>query len=263
MSLLLAWAAMAAQAAPPPNLSEAAHAIEAHRFIQARKMLSDAMAAGEKGPEVDRLLADLAFEDGKWTEADARYSKLLEANPEDWRSAERAGLAKIMTGDTTRARELIKKAIASGHASWHAWNGLGVLCDMDRDWDGADAAFASADELSPSEPEVLNNRGWSLLLRGQWASAIDILQKAVSLDPKSTRAANNLELAKAAVAAELPQRRKGESDPDFAARLNDAGVVAEQGGNTTRAVAAFTQALEVNDSWYARAANNLKAVQPQ
>ena len=98
---------------------------------------------------------------------------------------------------------------------------------------------------------------------GQTADLGYDLIEVPALDPKSTRAANNLELAKAAVAAELPQRRKGESDPDFAARLNDAGVVAEQGGNTTRAVAAFTQALEVNDSWYARAANNLKAVQPQ
>jgi hypothetical protein len=81
---------------------------------------------------------------------------------------------------------------------------------------------------------------------------------AVSLDPKSRRIANNLELAKAALGADLPRRRAGESDRDWAVRLNDAGVAAELLGERKRAVAAFTRALDASPAWYDRASNNLK-----
>jgi hypothetical protein len=53
---------------------------------------------------------------------------------------------------------------------------------------------------------------------------------------------------------------QGESDEAFAARLNDAGVVAAAGGQAKRAEAAFAQALEVRSHWYARAADNLAAL---
>ena len=80
-----------------------------------------------------------------------------------------------------------------------------------------------------------------------------------AVDPKSSRAANNLELARAALAVDLPRRRPDEPDSGWAARLNDAGVAAQILGDRKRAIAAFTQALEASNSWYDRAANNLKA----
>jgi Flp pilus assembly protein TadD len=105
----------------------------------------------------------------------------------------------------------------------------------------------------------VNNLGWSHLLRGNWKEALSLFEKAVALDPKSNRAANNLELARSALAAELPNRRAGESDSSWAARLNDAGVAAAILGDKGRATAAFSQALDVSGTWYVRAANNLEA----
>jgi hypothetical protein len=70
--------------------------------------------------------------------------------------------------------------------------------------------------------------------------------------------ADNLELAQAGLSADLPRRRTGESNPDWAARLNDAGVAARLRGDEERAIAAFTQAMYANEQWYARAANNLE-----
>ena len=255
--MILMAAALLAAAGGADRLGEAEHAIDANRLVQARHMLADALAAGERGPKVERLVADLAFADERWAEAQARYSQLLKSDPNDVRSAERAARSSLMLGNIAEARSLLKAAIASGHASWESWNALGVLSDREADWDGADAAYATADELTPDQPEVLNNHGWSLILRGEWQAAVLVLQKAVRLEPKSARAANNLELAQAAVAADLPKRGEHESDSDFAARLNDAGVVAARLGERDRAVAAFSRALAVSDSWFARAANNL------
>jgi Flp pilus assembly protein TadD len=250
-------AALLAAAGVPDSFDEAEHAIAANRLVQARHMLADALSAGRQGPKVDQLIADLAFADGRWAEAQARYTQLLKNDPSDVRSAERAARSSLMLGNSAPARTLLRTAISSGRASWQTWNAMGVLCDGEGDWDGADAAYASADELSPDQPEVLNNHGWSLILRGEWAGAVLVLQKARELDPRSERIANNLELAQAAVSADLPKRRPRESDSDFAARLNDAGIAAERRGERDRAIAAFSRALAVSDSWFARAANNL------
>lgn len=259
ISALLA-ALIAAQAAAGPDPGEIEHAIDANRLEQARQMLADAMAAGQSGREIDRLAADLAFAKKKWQTAQVSYAALLMANPRDARSAERAAIASLMLGDTARASSFVDSAVALEGATWRAWNAKGVLCDLGKDWEGADEAFATAEKLEPDNAEILNNHGWSLILRGEWANALTLLEQAAILDPKSKRISNNLELARAALSDGLPQRRPGENDAGYAARLNDAGVVAEQTGDRKRAIAAFSQALAVSDTWYARAANNLDRV---
>lgn len=260
ISLAMA-AAIASQGLAGVDLPAAAHALEAGRIVQAKQMLAEAAREGRSGPEFDRLLADLAFAQSHWPEAEARYAQLLAHNPSDARSAERGGIAALQMGDVKLGKTLIRKAVSSKGASWRAWNALGVLCDFERDWDGADAAYATADEIAPDRPEILNNHGWSLILRGDWTSAVPVLERAARLDPKSGRIANNLELARTAVAADLPRRRPGESDSDFAARLNDAGIAAELRGDRARAMSAYARALTASDSWYVRAANNLSRVE--
>jgi Tfp pilus assembly protein PilF len=244
---------------PAPPLAEAEHAISVGRLEQARLMIGRAVAAGVTGPQIDRLLADFAFASGRNEEAQQRYQILLAANPTDPILAERAGLAALKLGNVATSFVLIDRATKSPNATWRAWNARGVIADLKQDWTAADAAYQEATKRSPDESEIINNRGWSQLLRGDWKQAAGLFERAAWLDPHSTRVANNLELARSAVAAELPQRKAGEDDQAWAARLNDAGMAAQLMGNRQRAVAAFTQALEASGTWYARAANNLQA----
>ncbi|MEO7240351.1 MAG: tetratricopeptide repeat protein [Sphingomicrobium sp.] len=259
--LALLIAAAIASGAPGPPLAEAAHAIAAGRLDQARMMIANAVAAGASAASVERLLADLAFASGNSAEALARYEKLLAQKPADAAIAERAGIAALKLGKTARATALLNQATASPQATWRGWNARGVTADLRRDWDAADAAYAEAARRSPDQPELLNNMGWSQLLRGNWADALALLTRAAERDPDSTRAANNLELATAALANDLPRRRARESDGDWAARLNDAGVAAHLLGDDARATAAFARAIEARTLWYERAANNLKLVE--
>jgi Flp pilus assembly protein TadD len=111
--------------------------------------------------------------------------------------------------------------------------------------------------LNPDRPETVNNLGWSLLLRGRWTQAVEQLERAAALDPKTQRIADNLDLARTAISEDLPRRRPNESDSDWAARLNDAGVMARVRGDQKRAIAAFAQAIEARSQWFERAANNL------
>jgi Flp pilus assembly protein TadD len=271
MILSLSLALLLADPAPatvtPPvtpasqiSLAEVGRAISAGRLDQARAMLSTAIAAGVKGEPVDRLLADLAMAHGDDAQALAMYRQLLANHPDETLLLERAGIASLRLGLLPEATSLLDRATRRPDAGWRAWNGRGVAADKQGRWDEADAAYARAAELDPARAEVTNNQGWSLMLRGRWHEAATAFESAIAINPNLPRLVNNLELARAAVAADLPHRMSGESDDAYSARLNDAGVIASAAGQTKRAEAAFAQALEVRSKWYDRAADNLAAL---
>lgn len=270
-ALLLAFASATASAAPAAQamaspaqatslIRDAHHAIVVRRFEEARLLIGRAVASGASGPRVERLLADLAFQTGNFEEAVTRYSHLAQTGEGDLHNCEAGALAALQLGRWLVAKPLAECATAYPKSSWRAWNARGVIADFERDWVAADKAYSRARALAPEEGEVINNQGWSHLLRGDWAAAVPLLEQAAKLDPGSERIANNLELAHAALATDLPERRPSETDTEWAQRLNDAGVAAALGGDRKRAVAAFTQALHASSVWYARASNNLQAV---
>jgi Flp pilus assembly protein TadD len=269
LALTLALAEPVAVAAPLPeqappqsqiSLAEAGRAIAAGRLDQAKSILGVAIAAGAKGEPVDRLLADLSFARGEIEQALALYKALLAAHPDELLLLERAGIAALRLGRVEESTALLDRATRLPQAGWRSWNARGVAADRQGRWSEADAAYARAAALAPSRAEVANNLGWSMMLQGRWAEAMASFEKAAALNPRLPHLANNLELARAALAAELPQRMAGEDDDAFAARLNDAGVVAAASGQTKKAEAAFAQAIEVRSRWYVRAAENLAAL---
>jgi Flp pilus assembly protein TadD len=261
LALLAAVSLAAAEPSADQSLTEASIALEAGRVEQARLMIGAAVKAGAQGAAIDRLLADLAFATGDYKSALPRYHTLLAAGVADVRMYERAGIAALKLRDFDQGTRLLDKATSFPNASWRAWDARAVAADFSRDWGKADDCYNHALALAPAEAELLNNQGWSYLVRGRWADALTSLGQAAAINPKSERIANNLELARAAVAEGLPQRRDGESESDWAARLNDAGVIARLQGNNKKAVAAFAQAIEARSQWFERAANNLAMVE--
>lgn len=268
-ALLLALAEPVAAAAPPPeqnqpqsqiSLAEAGRAIAAGRLDQAKSILGVAIAAGAKGEPVDRLLADLSFARGENEQAFSLYKALLAGHPDELLLLERAGIAALRLGRVAESTALLDRATRQPQAGWRSWNARGVAADRQGRWDEAGAAYARAMELDPSRAEVANNLGWSMMLQGRWAEALAGFERAAALNPRLPRLANNLELARAAVVADLPHRQAGEDNDAYAARLNDAGVVAAASGETNKAEAAFAQAIEVRSRWYGRAADNLAAL---
>ena len=247
-------------AADPSFVGNARQAITAGRLKEARLMITRAVAAGAHGPTIERLLAALAFQSDNFDEAASRYEHLLASGQKDSEVCEGGAVAELRLNHPDKAKAFVDCAVASPYSSWRAWNARGVLADLDRDWSTADQSYARARGLAPNEAEIVNNQGWSRLMRGDWAGALPLLQDAAKLDPSSPRIRNNLELAESAVATDLPKRRAGESDRDWAIRLNDAGVAAELSGDRKKAIAAFTRALHASDVWYARASNNLEAM---
>jgi Flp pilus assembly protein TadD len=264
LALLIAFGAAAASpAAVPSDLQNARQAVAAGRLDQARLMIGKAVAAGVTGADLNRALADLAYASGNNAEALVRYQQLLSAAPTDPTLLERSVIAAFKTGDLKQAAELSDRAVSAPAVSWRAWNARGAIADLQHDWPKADDAYERARQISPQHAEIANNQGWSHILRGNWGAAVGYLETAAMLNPALDRVGNNLELARAGLAAELPSRQKDESDAAWAARLNDAGIAAQARGDRKRAIAAFSQALEASGTWYERAANNLQAVSGQ
>lgn len=249
-----------AQSPSPISLAEAGRAIAAGRLDQAKSILGVAIAAGAKGEPVDRLLADLALARGETEQALNLYTALLAHHPDELLLLQRAGIAALRLNRVSEATALLDRATSQPEAGWRSWNARGIAADRQGRWDEANAAYVRAMALDSSRAEIANNLGWSMMLQGRWVEAVDSFERAAAINPRLPRLANNLELARAAVAADLPHRLAGEDDDSFAARLNDAGVVAAASGQTKKAEAAFAQALDVRSRWYARAAENLAAL---
>ena len=252
--------AAAALAPDPTILKDAAHAIDAGRLEEAKLIIARAVTAGFRGAPIERLTADLAFASGNYLQAWSQYNHLAGLPDTQEGDCEKGAIAALELLRAADAQPLVDCAVKFPNASWRAWNARGVLADMQQDWATADDSYARARQLAPGEANIVNNQGWSKLLRGDWAGALPLFEDAAALDSMSTRIGNNLELVHAALAADLPARRTGETNAEWAARLNDAGVAAELIGDKQRAVAAFTQALDANPVWYDRASNNLAAL---
>jgi Flp pilus assembly protein TadD len=262
---LVVASAVAAQAPPPaapdPSiLRDASQAIEAGRLEEGKRIIAKAITEGFRGAPVERLTADLDFASGKYLEAFVAYKDLTASAGKRADDCEKGAISALEIGKVADAKPLVECAVASPSASWRAWNARGVFADFIGDWTMADDSYARAHELAPTNASVINNQGWSKLLRGEWALALPYFEQASALDGKSKRIADNLELAREAVAADLPKKAPGETDAEWAARLNDAGVAASLLGDKKRAIAAFTQALDASPVWYDRASNNLKAL---
>jgi tetratricopeptide (TPR) repeat protein len=75
-----------------------------------------------------------------------------------------------------------------------AWVGLAASYDRLKRFDLADRAYAQATNLIGDTPELLNNKGYSLLLRGDYARAKTVLLAAQSLAPDNPYIQNNLVL---------------------------------------------------------------------
>lgn len=242
-------------------LAEAGHALRQGRLEQASTMVGLAVAAGANGSAIDRMRGDIAHMRGQDAAALQIYRQLLLLFPNDPALLERGGISALRLGQMGEAEAMLTRAVAITPGRMPILGALAVLSDRKRDFAASNRYYALALAEAPDDPRLLSNHGWSLILQGRWSDAVAPLERALALSPRFALAARNLELARSALDARLPQRREGESDSSFAARLNDAGVAAMARGDMERAKAAFARALEISDQWYDRAARNLERLE--
>src|SRR5690606_884809 len=92
------------------------------------------------------------------------------------------------------AEQHFRRAVEEGPKDLEAWVGLAASYDKLRRFDLADRAYAQAIRLAGPTPEILNNQGYSYLLRGDRQKARRTLLAARAKDPDNPYIQNNLNL---------------------------------------------------------------------
>ena len=106
----------------------------------------------------------------------------------------RMGLEHFNRGHYAIAQRYFRDAVEKAPKDVTAWIGLAASYDRLRRFDLADQAYAQAIRLGGETVQILNDQGYSYMLRGNLSAARRKFEKAYSLDPTNAVIANNLEL---------------------------------------------------------------------
>jgi Flp pilus assembly protein TadD len=104
------------------------------------------------------------------------------------------GLEFFKKGSYGIANRYFRDAVEKAPEDAEAWIGLAASYDKLRRFDLADQAYAQAIKLTGETVQILNDRGYSYLLRGDLPKARVQFLKAYQLDPANPTVVNNLQL---------------------------------------------------------------------
>ena len=106
----------------------------------------------------------------------------------------RLGLEHFNRGSYGIAQRYFKDAVEKSPKDVTAWIGLAASYDRLRRFDLADQGYVQAIRLGGETVQILNDQGYSYMLRGNLSAARRKFEKAYSLDPTNPVIINNLEL---------------------------------------------------------------------
>jgi Flp pilus assembly protein TadD len=118
-------------------------------------------------------------------------SGLLGSNPEDDLSL---GKKYYRAGDYGLAEKHFRRAVELHATDAEAWLGLAASYDQLRRFDLADRAYAQAIRITGTTVEIINNQGYSYMLRGEYRKAAAKLAEAAKKAPENPYVKNNIRL---------------------------------------------------------------------
>src|SRR5499427_139579 len=106
----------------------------------------------------------------------------------------RMGIEHFNRGNYGIAERYFRDAVEKAPKDVTAWIGLAASYDRIARFDLADRAYAQAIRLAGETTEILNNLGYSYMLRGDLVRARQKFMKAYQREPNNPTIANNLRL---------------------------------------------------------------------
>lgn len=97
------------------------------------------------------------------------------------------------------AERYFRRAVEMSPRAAEAWIGLAASYDRLKRFDEADRAYRQAIAILGPTPEILNNQGYSYLLRGDYKTARTKFNAARAKDPENPRILRNIELMEASL----------------------------------------------------------------
>jgi Flp pilus assembly protein TadD len=106
----------------------------------------------------------------------------------------RLGLEHFGRGNYGLAQRYFRDAVEKSPKDADAWIGLAASYDHLRRFDLADQAYRAAIRLSGESVQVLNNQGYSYMLRGDLNAARAKFRKAYQREPHNPTIINNIQI---------------------------------------------------------------------
>jgi Flp pilus assembly protein TadD len=106
----------------------------------------------------------------------------------------RLGIEHFNRGNYGTAEHYFRDAVEKAPKDVTAWVGLAASYDRIARFDLADRAYRQAIRLAGETTEILNNQGYSYMLRGDLVAARAKFMKAYEREPNNPTIANNLRL---------------------------------------------------------------------
>jgi tetratricopeptide (TPR) repeat protein len=145
-----------------------------------------------KTPGVDAFASAPATDDAQPPfGAPAGEAGLLGSDPNDTLSL---GKKQYRAGNFGAAEKYFRHAAELHPRDAEAWLGLAASYDRLRRFDLADRAYAQASGILGPTAEILNNQGYSYMLRGDYKRAREKLAEAQRKDPGNKYVLNNIQL---------------------------------------------------------------------
>jgi Tfp pilus assembly protein PilF len=104
------------------------------------------------------------------------------------------GIQRLYEGNFGLAQQYFQNAVEKTPRDATAWVGLAASYDRLGRFDLSDRSYAAAVKLVGHTPSIVNNEGYSYLLRGDLRKARAKFDAALRLDPGNATAINNLAL---------------------------------------------------------------------
>ncbi len=131
---------------------------------------------------------------GRAAEAVGPMRQLSIAYPEDAGVMRELGKTLAASGSLDDALRVLDQVIATNNADWQLHSVRGTVLDqMDRG-EEAQAAYQTALQIAPGEPEVLSNLGLSYALSGNLSRAEQTLRQAIDHPRATAKVRENLVL---------------------------------------------------------------------
>jgi Flp pilus assembly protein TadD len=116
----------------------------------------------------------------------------------------RLGLQHFSRGNYGLAERYFRDVVEKDPNNADAWIGLAGSYDNIRRFDLADRAYRMAIRLSGETPQILNNMGYSYILRGQYAVARKYIMNAYAREPADPTIIANVALINSLISSVRP-----------------------------------------------------------
>ena len=239
------------------TVADADRAIERKDFDLAYTILRQYLVVNPDDDAAKLSLARTYLGRSEGRNAQTVLNTLSEETKESPRAKLLRGLSLLVIGKRVEAAEQLELALAEDPTLWQAANGLGLIHDIEGNWDEAEAAYKQALRIKTDSATAYNNLGYSYLLQGRIDDATEMFSTSLALDPEPVITRSNLRLALAAKGryADAIAGTEREKLPQV---LNNIGYVAMLLGDYESADTFFNRAIDESPVYYDAAVANLE-----